>query len=683
METSFPDGIFQQDGFFSIKWLEAYGNFKVLTCPPGSLHLYRESEIGNLTCSPHLQLTSTCQISQHATRNVSRSTGQAYLDSKIRLIFLAKVFNIHANRLWDTQSFKWTLPAANFLCGRPGPVLGQHSRCWCPYRWLNGSPKSISISFPTNKIGLKVVHEEWGLSSAQSRSSPSLFSASRRSSSFPERGQMSTLIPWDRGSFWESPEAGGGRLGSVSLLEALSPSVDAEDAAAGASPPSSPGPWPGPEGEPSSSGPSGSLKAAGAGTICRLLTAGGFERTSGDTGPGDWRPAWDGEWEWDGVVGGVRDAGLTGEEGAAQDLLFCGECLGLRMGPASTSSPLSRPSFLRASIRIFWGSIMLAGVECPAMLSGTGAALCDFRIMLAGSFLGFGATAGGVLGSRAGLEGGLGLLDNELCSGACLWDSGVTFIDALWRSSSRSTGLLLDFSIDGGGSLALPGPEWGPGSSMKSDGGGIRLRSISELCLCCSLAETIFSWPSLSLVKHNILLWGEGPTSQAAEAPTAASVWGLWLGVVLSSLTSAADTRAGLEASSSVCRCLGPALTSPETPKRDRYTKKQSQPSVQGLFKGLHTCHTIHPIFISLSRLGQGFRFIVGQSTVLLHLQRFYGFLQIHETRPLLSREVLRAVFTLHAKTNKQGTMTKMFVSPLPSGHVQKAKVFVFKERSE
>lgn len=125
--------------------------------------------------------------------------------------------------------------------------------------------------------------------------------------------------------------------------------------------------------------------------------------------------------------------------------------------------------------------------------------------MLVGSFLGLGATTGGLLGSVVsgeGLRRGLVLTENELGSGNSLSQFWVTLIDALWRSSSKSTGLFLDIPADGGGSLVLSG---GPGSSMKSDGGGIRLASISEVCICGPPVETIFRLPSLSLNKYNIL----------------------------------------------------------------------------------------------------------------------------------------------------------------------------------
>lgn len=189
-------------------------------------------------------------------------------------------------------------------------------------------------------------------------------------------------------------------------------------------------------------------------------------------------------------------AGLTGEGGAAHDLLVLGECLGLRAGPDSASSPLSRPSFRRASMRTLWGSnnsrSLLAGTECPELPSAT-AALCDFRIMLAGSFLGFGATAGGLLGSVASggrLDWGPELMANGLNSGGLFGGSWVTgeltevfFGEALWRSCSKSTvapGLLLDIPAGGGRCFAFSGCGGGPGSSMKSEGGGIRPRSISE-----------------------------------------------------------------------------------------------------------------------------------------------------------------------------------------------------------
>lgn len=479
-------------------------------------------------------------------------------------------------------------------------------------RWLNRSPRST---------------EEWAWSAPQSLTSPSRFRASRRSSPFSERGQIITLIPCDRGSFWESP---GGSAGGALL-------------------------W----------GPSGSLKAAGAGTICRPLTAGGFGRTSGETGPGDCRATGDGEWVCDGVVGGVWEAGLTGEGGAAHDLLDCGECFGLGTGPASTSSFLSRPSFLRASIRTFWGSMdtrsPLVGAECPARLSGAGAALCDFRIMLAGSFLGLGATTGGLLGSVVSGEGlgwTLVLTDPELCSGGSFSDSWVSLLDARWRRSSRSTGLFLDVPAGRGGSLVLSG---GPGSSMKSDGGGMRLKSISEFCPRGPPVETICRPPFSSLDKYNILGWrGAGPTSRAAGG----SASGAGFGEMFPSLRS--GERVGVEASSSP-RCsggpswssLGSTLTWSETPQLISLKSLKTQ------------AHTEQPPTSEPRFLGRRLGLVVGQPAVLLHLQSFDGFLQVHETRPLLGREVLHAVFALQAKRPEKSSST------LPSTRLQKAKVVV------
>lgn len=62
-------------------------------------------------------------------------------------------------------------------------------------------------------------------------------------------------------------------------------------------------------------------------------------------------------WTREGVVGGVCEAG---EGGDAHEVLVLGESLGLRVGPESESSLLRRPSFLRASMRTFWGSMKSA-----------------------------------------------------------------------------------------------------------------------------------------------------------------------------------------------------------------------------------------------------------------------------------------------------------------------------------
>lgn len=146
-------------------------------------------------------------------------------------------------------------------------------------------------------------------------------------------------------------------------------------------------------------------------------------------------------------------------------------------------------------MRTLWGSSnsrsLLAGTEC-AVLPSAAAALCDFRIMLAGSFLGLGATVGGPLGSAAsggGLIWGPELTGNGFSSRGLFggsWATGepseVLFAEALWRSCSKSTvatGLLLDIPADGGRYFTFPGCGGRPGSSMKSEGGGIRPRSIS------------------------------------------------------------------------------------------------------------------------------------------------------------------------------------------------------------
>lgn len=143
------------------------------------------------------------------------------------------------------------------------------------------------------------------------------------------------------------------------------------------------------------------------------------------------------------------------------------------------------------------------------------AVLCDFSIMLAGSFLGLGATAGGLLGSTAsggGLIGVPKLIVNGLTSGGLFGGSWVTggftevlFVEALWRSCSKSTvaGLLLDITADAIRSLAVSGCGRGCGSSMKSDGGGIKSRFISDWLAL----ETICSLPSASLDKHNSSGW--------------------------------------------------------------------------------------------------------------------------------------------------------------------------------
>lgn len=90
-------------------------------------------------------------------------------------------------------------------------------------------------------------------------------------------------------------------------------------------------------------GPLVSLKAAGAGTI----KAGGLEGGIGEA----WGTGEEGGGVpcrlWERVAGGVR--GLTGGE-AAHDLLVWGESLGLRVGPESASSLLSRPSLRSASM---------------------------------------------------------------------------------------------------------------------------------------------------------------------------------------------------------------------------------------------------------------------------------------------------------------------------------------------
>lgn len=147
-------------------------------------------------------------------------------------------------------------------------------------------------------------------------------------------------------------------------------------------------------------------------------------------------------------------AGLIGDAGAAHDLLVLGESLGLREGPKSASAG-SRPSFRRASMRTLWGSnkrrSLPGETKCPELPSELGAAaLCAFRIMLAGSFLGFGATAGGLLGSAAsggGLSGGPELMVGSFSSGGLFGGSWVTeeltgplCEEALWRSCSRSIG---------------------------------------------------------------------------------------------------------------------------------------------------------------------------------------------------------------------------------------------------
>ena len=58
-------------------------------------------------------------------------------------------------------------------------------------------------------------------------------------------------------------------------------------------------------------------------------------------------------------VGELVDAGVgAGEKSPEDELLDFGECAWPRRGPESTCSLLRRPSFCKASLRTFWGSII-------------------------------------------------------------------------------------------------------------------------------------------------------------------------------------------------------------------------------------------------------------------------------------------------------------------------------------
>lgn len=111
--------------------------------------------------------------------------------------------------------------------------------------------------------------------------------------------------------------------------------------------------------------------------------------------------------------------------------------------------------------------------------------------MFGGSFLGLGATAGGLLGSAKSGGG----VTSWTAEGDRAWglfggSSGVA--EAV---STKTVGFGLGNPADRGGSFASSGSGGATGSSMKSEGGGIRLRSISE-----DLGVSL--WPSPSLDKH-------------------------------------------------------------------------------------------------------------------------------------------------------------------------------------
>jgi len=126
------------------------------------------------------------------------------------------------------------------------------------------------------------------------------------------------------------------------------------------------------------------------------------------------------------------------------------------------------------------------GTECPEFPSKLAAVLCDFKIMLAGSFLGLGATAGGLLGS--GTSGGELSWKLEVQTGGGLaGDSSLTeglaevfFAGTPGCSGSKSTVAPGIVEIPaGGGTFTFSGREGVSGSSIKSDGGGIIPRSTS------------------------------------------------------------------------------------------------------------------------------------------------------------------------------------------------------------
>lgn len=132
---------------------------------------------------------------------------------------------------------------------------------------------------------------------------------------------------------------------------------------------------------------------------------------------------------------------------------------------------------------------LLVVTECPGFPSEPVAAVfCEFKIMFEGIFLGFGATAGGLLGSGSP-GGGLFWEVGGLSKGSSV-KAEITEVFSAETSGcncpvTKVASGLVENPAGGGTPFSSSGLEAGSDSSMKSEGGGMRPTSISEAFVDC------------------------------------------------------------------------------------------------------------------------------------------------------------------------------------------------------